>query len=84
VPEAVNDPARVITNEEFFRSFVRPAGLLRGIRACAAKPLTTLLLTHLPARAGARPRAGAELETGARFSPEILIRRRRVPYIQPV
>ena len=86
-PEAVNDPARVITKEpqkSFFRPFVRPAGLLRGIRACAAKSLTTLLLPRLPARAGARPRPGAALETGSRFNPEILIRRRRWPYIQPV
>ena len=43
----------------------------------AAKSLTTLLLARLPARAGARPRTGAALETGARFNPEILIRRRR-------
>ncbi len=75
-PEAVNDPARVITTEHFFRSFVRPARLLPGIRACAAQSLTTLLLTRLPARAGARPGPGAALETGARFNPEILIRRR--------
>jgi len=75
-PEAVNDAARVITTEHFFRPFLRPAGLLRGIRACAAKSLTTLLLTRLPARAGARRRTGAALETGARFNPEILNRRR--------
>ncbi len=65
-PEAVNDPARVITAEHFFRSLLRPAGLLRGIRASAAKSLTTLLLPRLPARAGARPRARAALGTGAR------------------
>ena len=53
-PEAVNEAARVITTEHFFRPFLRPAGLLRGIRACAAKSLTTLLLARLPARAGAR------------------------------
>src|ERR1019366_2869028 len=41
-PDAVNDPARVITTEHFFRSLLRPAGLLRGIRACAAKSLTAL------------------------------------------
>jgi hypothetical protein len=83
-PEAVNDPARVITTEDFFRSLLRPAWLLRGIRAYAAKSLTTLLLPRLPARAGARPRPGAALETGSRFNPEILIRRRRWPYVQPV
>src|ERR1039458_7357434 len=64
-PDAVNDPARVITTEHFFRSLLRPAGLLRGIRACAAKSLTALLLTGVPARAGARPRTGAAVEAGA-------------------
>jgi len=75
-PEAVDAPARVITTEHFFRPFLRPARLLRGIRACAAKSLTTLLLARLPARAGARPGTGAALETGARLNPEILIRQR--------
>jgi hypothetical protein len=75
-PEAVNEAARVITSEHFFRSFVRPAWLLRGIRAPAAKSLATLLLAGVPACAGARPRAGAALETGARLNPEILIHRR--------
>jgi hypothetical protein len=83
-PEAVNDPARVITTEHFFRPLLRPAGLLRAIRARAAKSLTTLLLPHLPAGAGACPGPGAALETGARFNPEILIRWLRWPYIQPV
>jgi hypothetical protein len=64
-PEAVNDHARVVTTEHFFRSLLRPARLLRGIRAPAAKSLTMLLLTRLPARAGARPRTRAALETGA-------------------
>ena len=35
-PEAVNEAARVITTEHFFRPFLRPAGLLRGIRTHAA------------------------------------------------
>ena len=83
-PEAVSEAARVITTERFFRSLLRPARLLRGIRACAAKSLATLLLARLPARAGARPRARAALERGARFNPEILIYQRRWPYIQPV
>ena len=83
-PEAVNEAARVITPEYFFRSFLRPARLLRGNRAAAAKSLAALLLAGVPACAGTRSRAGAALETGARFSPEILIRRRRWPYIQPV
>ena len=34
--DAVNDPARVIPPEHFFRPFLRPAGLLRGIRTHAA------------------------------------------------
>ncbi len=83
-PEAVNEAARVIATEHFFRSLLRPARLLREIRAQAAISFTTLLLPRLPARAGARRTTGAALETGARFSPEILIRRRRWPNIQPV
>jgi len=83
-PEIVNEPARVITSEHFFRPFLRPARLLRELRTPAAKSFTTLLLARLPACAGARPRAGAALETFARFNPEILIRRWRAPYTQPV
>ena len=75
-PEAVDEAARVITTEHFFRPFVRPARLLRGIRARAAKSLATLLLAYLPARAGARPGTGEALEGGARLNPDILIRRR--------
>jgi hypothetical protein len=83
-PEAVSEVARVITTEHSFRSLLRPARLLREIRAPEAKSLAALLLRHLSARAGARPRAGAELETGARLNPEILIFGRRWPYLQPV
>jgi len=83
-PEAVNEVARVITTEHFFRSLLRPARLLRGIRACAAKSFTALLFAGVPAGAGARPRPGAALETGTRFNPEILIGWRRLAYIQPV
>ena len=83
-PEAVGDPARVITTEDFFRSLLRPAGLLRRIRAAAAKSLAALLFARVPARVGARPGTGAALETSARFNPEILIVRRRSAYIQPV
>ena len=54
-PEAVNEVARVITTEHFFRPMLRPAGLLRGVHARAAKPLAALLLTRLPACFGARP-----------------------------
>jgi hypothetical protein len=82
-PEAVDEGARVIT-KNFFRRLLRPARLLREIRAYAAKPLAALLLTRLPACIGACPRARAALERGARFNPDILIRRRRWPYIQPV
>ena len=71
-PEAVDEPARVITNEEFFRSFVRPARLLREVRAPTAKSLTALLFAGMPAGAGARAGAGAALERGARLNPDIL------------
>ena len=64
-PEAVNDAARVITTEHFFRPLLRPSRLLRGIRASAAKSFAAFLLARVPARAGARPRTRAALETGA-------------------
>ncbi len=41
--EAVDEAARVITNH-IFRAHLRPAGLLRTIRAGAAKSLAALLL----------------------------------------
>jgi len=63
-PEAVDEAARVIT-KNFFRGMLRPARLLRDIRAPAAKSLAALLLAHVPAGAGARRRTGAALETGA-------------------
>lgn len=63
--EAVREAARVITKEHFFRAHLRPAGVLRAVRAAAAKSLATLLLRGLPARAGAGRGAGAALETGA-------------------
>ena len=83
-PEAVDEAARVITPEHFFRSFLRPARLLRGIRAAAAKPLATLLFARVPAGAGARLRTGAALARGARLNPDILIQRLALAYIQPV
>jgi len=83
-PEAVGEAARVITTEHSFRPLLRPARLLREIRAPEAKSLAALLLAPVPARAGARPRTGAALETGARFHPEILIRRHVRHNIQPV
>jgi hypothetical protein len=64
-PESVDDAARVIPTEHFFRPLVRPAGVLRVLRAAAAKSLAAFLFARLPAGAGARPRTGAEVETGA-------------------
>jgi hypothetical protein len=63
-PEAVNDTARVITTEHFVRPLLRPARLLREIRAPAAKSLAALLLAGVPARHGARLGAGAALAAG--------------------
>jgi hypothetical protein len=82
--ETVDEAARVITIEEFFRSFVRPARLLREIRAPAAKPIAALLFAGVPARHGARLGAGTALAAGARLNPDILIHRRRWPYIHAV
>jgi hypothetical protein len=67
-PEAVSEGARVITPEDFFRAHLRPAGLLRALRAPAAKSLAALLLPGVPARAGASSAAGAALEAGAHLS----------------
>jgi hypothetical protein len=64
-PEAVNEAARVITQEHFFRAHVRPAGMLRTLRTAAAKSLAALLFAGVPASAGASRRAGAAVETGA-------------------
>ena len=83
-PEAVHEAARVITTGHFFRPFVRPAWLLRGIRASAAKSFAALLFVRVPSRMGARAGTGAALEKGARLNPEILIGWRRSAYIQPV
>src|SRR5579862_8402414 len=68
-PGAVDEAARVIITAHFFRSFLRPPGMLRGIRPPAAKSLAALLLAGLPARDGARPRKGAPLEAGADLKP---------------
>src|SRR5215472_8241888 len=57
-PEAVSEPARVIPQEHFFRAHVRPAGMLRALRASAAKSVTAFLLRILPVRVGASHRAG--------------------------
>jgi hypothetical protein len=83
-PEAVNEAARVITTEHSFRPLLRPARLLREIRATEAKSFATLLLARMPTRAGARPRTGAALERGPRLNPDILIIELTLAYIQPV
>ena len=67
-PEAVSEAARVITQEHFFRAHVRPAWLLRALRAPAAEPLAALLLPSVPARAGAGRRARTALEAGAHLN----------------
>jgi len=64
-PEPVREAARVITMEHFFRAHVRPARVLRALRAAAAKSLAALLFARLRAGAGASAAAGAALETGA-------------------
>lgn len=64
-PEGVNEAARVITPEDFFRAHVRPARLLRAIRAPATKSLAALLFAGVPPSTGAGSRTGAALETGA-------------------
>ena len=72
-PEAVSEAARVITPEHFFRSLLRPAGLLRAVRGAAAESLAAFLFAGLPDCDGARPGTRAALETGARLNPHILI-----------
>jgi hypothetical protein len=67
--EAVNEAARVITKEHFFRAHLRPARVLRTLRAPAAKPFTALLFARLPACDGASTGARAALETGAHLIP---------------
>jgi hypothetical protein len=63
-PQAVDEAARVIPNN-LFRELLRPAWLLRKIRAQAAKSLAALLFANVPACTGARPPAGAALERRA-------------------
>jgi hypothetical protein len=62
--KAVNEGARVITPEHFFRAHVRPAGVLRAIHIPAAKSFAALLFAGLPASTGASGGAGAALEEG--------------------
>jgi hypothetical protein len=63
--ETDNEAARVISQEHFFRSMLRPAGVLRALHAPAAKSLAAFLFARMPSGAGASRRAGATLETGA-------------------
>lgn len=63
--EPVSEAARVITPEHFFRPHVRPARVLRALRAPAAKSFAALLLRLVPASSGASTGARAALETGA-------------------
>jgi hypothetical protein len=63
--EAVNEGARVISPEHFFRAQLRPARLLRAIRTPAAKSFAALLFACMPARYGASAATGAALETSA-------------------
>ena len=67
-PGGVKEAARVIPVEGFFRAQLRPAGVLRGIRAPAAKSLAALLFARLSARPGAGAGTRAALETGAHLS----------------
>jgi hypothetical protein len=64
-PEVVNDAARVITKEHFFRAYVRPAGMLRGICTAAAKSFAAFLFADLSTRPGTGAGARAALETEA-------------------
>ena len=63
--EPVNETARVITPEDFFRPQLRSARLLRAIRTPAAKSFAALLFACMSARYGASPATGAALETSA-------------------
>jgi hypothetical protein len=65
---AVNEAARVITKEHFFRAHLRPPWVLRALRAPAAKSFAALLFTGLPARHGTSAGARAALETGAHLA----------------
>jgi len=64
----VSQVARVITPEHFFRAHVRPAGMLRAIRAAASQSFAALLFARVPAGAGAGAGAGRALETGAHLN----------------
>jgi hypothetical protein len=59
--EVVQEAARVITAEDFFRWLLRPAGMLRGLRAPGAKPAATVLLAPVSACDGARLGTGTAM-----------------------
>ena len=67
--EPVNEAARVISAEDFFRTQLRPARLLRAIRTAAAKSFAALLFACLPGRDGASPATRAALGTSAGAPP---------------
>ena len=64
-PAAVSQAARVITPQHFFRAQLRPAGVLRALRASAAKSFAAFLFARLPARLGASAGAGTRVATSA-------------------
>jgi hypothetical protein len=64
-PEAVDEAARVITNQHFFRQNLRPARLLRTLCASTAKSFAALLFARMPTRAGTNRGAREALEAGA-------------------
>lgn len=63
--EAPPEVARVIT-KDFFRCLLRPARLLRTVRAATAIPAATLLFATVPVCVGARRGARAALAADAR------------------
>jgi hypothetical protein len=66
--EAVPEAARVIP-KKFFRRLLRPARLLRMLRALAAIATATVLLTSVPACHGARVGTRTALAKKARQAP---------------
>jgi hypothetical protein len=64
--EVVPEAARVITIEHFFRCLLRPARLLREVRAPAAQPAAAVLFAAVPACVGARLGARTALATDPR------------------
>ena len=68
VEETVPEVARVIPSQ-FFRRLLRPARLLRRLRALVAVTAAAVLLPGLPARAGARLGARAALAATIRLAP---------------